>query len=244
MSISSDAAATTVGIANGAAAKALTLGSTNTTSASTLQSGSGGISVNSNGGALALVSGIGALSISADAAATTLTIGTGAAVKALTLGSTNTTSSVTIDCGTLGVSVGASANAHTSTFGSTNTTSTTVIQSGSGGITMTGNITASGDITINGAAKQLKVEGGAVTDFIGSSVLTAGTVTIANTNIKATDRIFLSRTAANASTTMGMLSYTISAGASFTVTSLILGTPGSTQTADVSSFVYFIVAQV
>lgn len=112
-------------------------------------------------------------------------------------------------------------------------------------------VTASGDITttagnviISGAGKQLRVEGGAVTDFIGTGTLTAGTVTIANTNIATTDRIFIQRTAANASTTLGQFSYTISAGASFTVTSLILGTPGSTQTGDLSSFTYFIVRQV
>jgi len=85
------------------------------------------------------------------------------------------------------------------------------------------------------------VNGGAVTDFIGTGVLTAGTQTIANTNIAAGDVILLTRTAVNASTTLGMLTYTISAGASFTVTSVILGTPGSTQTADVSSYAYFIV---
>jgi len=112
-------------------------------------------------------------------------------------------------------------------------------------------LTASGDITttagnvvISGAGKGLQIEGGAVTDTIGTGTLAAGTVTIANTNIAATDRIFIQRTAANASTTLGELSYTISAGASFTVTSLILGTPGSTQTGDLSSFTYLIVRQL
>lgn len=101
-----------------------------------------------------------------------------------------------------------------------------------------------GNISIVGEGKQLRVEGGAVTDFIGTGTLAAGTVTIANTNIAATDRIFISRIASNGSTTFGVLSYTISAGASFTVTSLILGTPGSTQTGDTSTFAYFIVRQL
>lgn len=125
------------------------------------------------------------------------------------------------------------------------------IGNATGNTAVTGNITASGNITtsagnvvINGAAKQLQVHGGAVTDFIGTATLASGTVTIANTNIAAGDRIFISRTAANASTTLGEFSYTISAGASFTVTSLILGTPGSPQTGDLSSFAYFIVRQV
>jgi hypothetical protein len=136
---------------------------------------------------------------------------------------------------TVAIATGAGANAIT--IGSTNTTSATTIQAGSGGINLTG------DVSLTAVATKISLNGGAVTDFIGSSVLTAGTVTIANTNIAAGDRIFLSRTAANASVTLGELTYTISAGASFTVTSLILGTPASTQIADVSSFSYIIFRQ-
>jgi hypothetical protein len=111
-------------------------------------------------------------------------------------------------------------------------------------LTTSGDYTASGNVIINAAGKQLRVHGGAVTDFIGTGTLASGTVTIANTNIASTDRIFTQRIAANGSTTLGMLSYTISAAASFTITSLIEGTPGSTQTADTSTFAYFIVRQV
>jgi hypothetical protein len=134
------------------------------------------------------------------------------------------------------------------------------IGNATGNTAMTGSLTAStsltataGDITatlgnviINGAAKQLRVHGGAVTDFIGTAVLGSGTgtVTVANTNIAATDRIFLQRIAANASTTLGELSYTISATTSFTITSLILGTPASPQTGDASTVAYFIVRQI
>lgn len=130
--------------------------------------------------------------------------------------------------------------------GSGSFTSLTVTGTSTLGTTnITGNETiTTGNVIINSAGQQLQVHGGAVTDFIGTGTLVAGTVTIANTNIAATDRIFPSRTAANASTTLGELSYTISAGASFTVTSLILGTPASTQTGDLSSFAYFIVRQV
>lgn len=109
----------------------------------------------------------------------------------------------------------------------------------SGGVTVT-----AGNAVLNGAASQLRVHGGAVTDFIGTATLVSGTVTIANTNIASTDRIIIQRIAANASTTLGEFSYTISAATSFTITSLILGTPASTQTADVSSVFYFIVRQV
>lgn len=110
------------------------------------------------------------------------------------------------------------------------------LTSGTGNVSVTG-----GHLSIASVAKTLLVNGGAVTDFIGTGVLTAGTQTIANTNIAAGDVILLTRTAVNASVTLGMLTYTISAGASFTVTSVILGTPASTQTADVSSYAYFIV---
>ncbi len=78
----------------------------------------------------------------------------------------------------------------------------------------------------------------------GTAVLTLGTVTVLNTNIATGDLIFLSRIASNGSVTLGEYTYTISNAASFTVTSLILGTPASTQVADVSSFAYFIVRPV
>lgn len=108
-----------------------------------------------------------------------------------------------------------------------------------------GDITATaGNVVINGAGNMLQIKSGAVTDFIGTGTLVSGTVTIANTNIATGDVILITRTAANASTTLGILTYTISAATSFTVTSLILGTPGSTQTGDLSSFAYVIVRPV
>lgn len=117
------------------------------------------------------------------------------------------------------------------------------IGNATGNTAITGTLNAGGNVNLTAVATKISYNGGAATDFIGSGTLTAGTVTIANTNIAATDRILVQRTAANASTTLGMLSYTISAGASFTVNSLIVGTPGSVETGDASSFVYFIVGQ-
>lgn len=112
-------------------------------------------------------------------------------------------------------------------------------------------VTASGDITttagnviVSGAAKQLRVEGGAVTDFIGTGTLVNGVLAIANTNIAAGDRIFLQRTAVNASTALGMLTYAISAATSFTVTAIETATPADTEVNDQSSFSYFIVRQL
>jgi hypothetical protein len=99
-------------------------------------------------------------------------------------------------------------------------------------------------LTIATTGNGLRIKGGAVTDMVGTAVLSSGTVTVANTNIATGDLILLSRVAANASTTLGVLSYTISTGASFTINALILGTPGSVQTGDLSSVAYIIVRPV
>lgn len=148
LGISNDASATTVSLATGAAVKTVTLGSTNTTSATTVQSGSGALNITSTNGALTINSGTGALGISTDASATTVSLATGAAVKTVTLGSTNGASVTTIACGTGGASFGATANNHTTTVGTTNGTATTVVQAGSGGITLTGAVTSANAISI------------------------------------------------------------------------------------------------
>lgn len=206
------AAQCTLGIASGAGVKLVTLGSTNTTSSTTIQSGSGGISITSTNSALSVNSGTGTLSISNDSSATTLNIGTGSAAK-------------------------------TTTLGSTNTTSATTVQSGSGGITLTGETTlGSGNFIINTAAKQLRVHGGAATDFIGQATLTNGTVTVSNTNIATTDRVFIQRSAKNASTAYGVFQVTITASTNFVITSCKSDT--TTETGDASTVDYFIVRQV
>lgn len=99
VSLATDATASTINIGTGAGAKTSTFGSTNSTSATTVQSGSGALNVTSTNGALTVNSGTGALSISNDSSATTVNIATGAAVKTLTVGSTNSTSSTAINSG-------------------------------------------------------------------------------------------------------------------------------------------------
>jgi hypothetical protein len=94
------------------------------------------------------------------------------------------------------------------------------------------------------AATQLQMEGGAVTDFIGQATLVAGTVTVANTNIAAADKIFVQRESVNGSTALGILDVSISAATSFTITALQPGTPASTETNDISIVNYFIVRQL
>jgi hypothetical protein len=105
-------------------------------------------------------------------------------------------------------------------------------------------IATDGNIVLEGAASQLQIEGGAVTDFIGQATLVAGTVTVANTNIAATDKIFLSREGVGASTALGVLNVSITPGTSFTITSLDAGTPANTETGDISTINYFIVRQL
>lgn len=108
LGISTDASATTVSLATGGAVKAVTLGSTNSTSATTVQSGSGALNVTSatgnigistTNGTITLASGTGEVDISADATNTTVKLATGAGVKLLTIGSTNSTSATTINSG-------------------------------------------------------------------------------------------------------------------------------------------------
>ncbi len=170
VSISTDASATTVNVATGGAVKTSTFGSTNSTSATTVQSGSGALNVTSTNGALTVNSGTGALGISTDASATTVSLATGGAVKTVTLGSTNSTSATTVQSGSgalnvtstngamtinsgtgaLSVSNDASATTvnlatgaavKTVTLGSTNTTSSTAIKSGSGNVAINSGLT-------------------------------------------------------------------------------------------------------
>lgn len=100
---------------------------------------------------------------------------------------------------------------------------------------VTGNLDIqAGNLQLTGAATQLQMEGGAVTDFIGSAVLVAGSVVVANTNIAANDLILLSRSTSGG--TPGNLSYVISAGASFTI--------NSSSGTDTSTIAYVIVRQL
>lgn len=76
---------------------------------------------------------------------------------------------------------------------------------------------AKGDLNISATGKGLGVKSGAVTDSVGAATLAAGTVTIANTNIKTGDIIIWSRFTNGG--TLGDISYTIIDSTSFTFTS-------------------------
>lgn len=136
--LSDDAANTTVNLATGGAIKTTILGSVNSTSATTVQSGSGALNVTATGGALTINSGVGALGISTDASATTISIGTGGAVKGLTLGSVSSTSGTTLQSGTTGIGITATngpitINAGTGTIGIATDGTTETINIGTGG---------------------------------------------------------------------------------------------------------------
>src|SRR5690606_1546480 len=107
-----------------------------------------------------------------------------------------------------------------------------------------GDITATlGNIIVNGAAQQFRCHGGAVTDFIGQATLTAGTVTVLNTNIAATDRIFVTRSSKNGSTAYGVFEVVITPATNFVITAC-KPADTTTETNDTSIVDYLIVRQV
>lgn len=149
------------------------------------------------------------------AATTTITAGTGI---------TATTGNIVASAGNISATLGSVAAATTVTAG-------------------TDLVSTAGNVLINGAAKQLRVHGGAVTDFIGTATLVSGTVTIANTNIAATDRIFVQRSAVNASTALGLFKVVKTAATNFIITAC-KPADATTETGDASTVDYFIVRQL
>lgn len=187
-----------IDIGNGAAVKTVALGSSNTTSTTTLLSGSGGVNINAsnnqptninsgtstgtltlgNATGPAVVTGVGTITLNNDAAAMTTGIGTGTTTGTVTIGGT----------GAQTISVGNGAAAKTVNLGSSNTTSTTTILSGSGGIllnkdnnqpTEIGTGTSTGAISIGSGATAQTVAiangAGAKTTTLGSTNTTSTT---------------------------------------------------------------------
>lgn len=108
---------------------------------------------------------------------------------------------------------------------------------------------SSGDVAINQnlsietTGKQLQVKGGAATDNVGQATLSSGTVTVAHTGIKATDRIFVTRSDLNGSTELGVLDVSITASTNFIIDARD-PTDATVATGDVSVIDYFIVNQL
>lgn len=107
----------------------------------------------------------------------------------------------------------------------------------------TGNVSVSSNLVLSSVATQIQMNGGAVTDFIGTATLNNGVITVNNTNIAAGDQIYITRQDINGSTALGDLTYTISAGASFTITSVTRADPAVTETNDDSILFYIIFRQ-
>ena len=114
INIGDDAVAQTLNLNTGAAAKLTVLGSDNTTSGTTIEAGTSGLTMTSTdvadldaAGDISLNSSAGDIYIGNDAVSQTVEINTGAAIKATIIGSTNTTSGTAIQAGTNGVDIDA-----------------------------------------------------------------------------------------------------------------------------------------
>jgi len=93
-----------------------------------------------------------------------------------------------------------------------------------------GDVEQNGDLSFNVIAKGLHIKSGAAHAKAGNATLVGGTVTVTNTTISANSVIYLSRKTAGGTT--GELTYTLSAGASFTINSA-----SGTDTSVVSYFI-------
>jgi len=100
-----------------------------------------------------------------------------------------------------------------------------------------------GNLLLSNVATQIQMNGGAVTDFIGQATLATGTVTVANTNIAAGDRIFLTRSALNGSTALGELVSVITPATNFVISSVSVADATTVIAGDASIVDYVIVRQ-
>lgn len=145
------------------------------------------------------------------------------------------------DTGTATPSSGNIKHAGTANEITTAASGATITYSLPAAITAPGSLTTTSTLT---AGTELGVTGGAATDYIGQATLASGTVTVANTNIAATDRIFVTRSDLNSSSALGELVITITPATSFTITSVSIADGSTTITGDTSIVDYVIIAQV
>lgn len=168
--------------------------------------------------------------------------GTTPAAGTFTTASITTATATTLNATTITTNVAAAKLSLTATTMSAAGTDAdidiTLTPKGTGDVNVTG-----GNLAIETAAKQLQVNGGAVTDFIGQATLTAGTVTVANTNIAAADRVLVTRHGINGSTALGVFDVAITPATSFSITARKTA-DATTETNDVSIVDYFIVREL
>ena len=143
------------------------------------------------------------------------------------------------------VSIGADAAAQTILIGTGTAAKTVAIGSATAGSTLildaASRVEIQPDLLLATAGTKIIMNGGADTDFIGTATLAGGTVTVANTNIAANDRIMLSRRTAGGGA-VGFLTYVITPATNFVITSVdALGAPVVTDTGAID---YIIVRQI
>ncbi len=247
------ASVNTFGNATGATSVTVTSGTGGISLAST---GTGDIAIDSDDtllldadGVLELNSSAGVISIGNDADNQNINLGT-AGTRTIAIGSSAATETVLGTCninasGAAVTTIGTGGTGAVNIGNATGNTAVTGSLTASTSLTATaGDITATlGNVVINGAAKQLRCHGGAVTDFIGQATLNTGTVTVLNTNIAAADKIFVSRQGINGSTALGVFNVAITPATSFSITALKTS-DATTETNDASIVDYFIVRQV
>jgi len=176
-----------INIGTGAANRTITIGNVTTTTAVNVNTGTAGTTYTTTNGIFTLATGTGAITISDDAAATTLKFGTGGAAKAVTIGSTNTTSGLTLNSGSGGIkAIGVASvsvanknyvtiNTSTGALGSDTGPSSSITITGDSGGGLTGN-----SFTFTGGSTGLTFAGAGSTETLG------GTLAIANGGTNAT----------------------------------------------------------
>jgi hypothetical protein len=216
----------TISVGNGAGAKTVNLGSNNTTSTTTILSGSGGVLIN-------------------DANNQPTTINSGTSTGTVSIASGSGTQTVSLGDGTTGVK--------TVSLGSTNTTSTTNINSGSGAVNVNAsnnqpvNIatgTSTGTVTVGGTGTQTIAVGdgaGVKTVSLGSSNTTSTTTILSgsgglNQNVNNNQPTNINTGTSTGTVTVGGTgTQTIALGNGAGAKTVRLGSTNTTSTTDINS---------
>lgn len=256
----------TVGIGTDNAANAITVGTGTTARAIHIGDSAAAhvITIGSITGAASITERVGTGNYSLDGAATSTytfapsttsgTInfgGTGANIGTMTIAGGTGAQTVAIANSTGGktISLATGAGANAVTIGSTNTTSATTIQSGSGGITMTGAISLTGNLTLVAAGNKINHTSVATTttagaNSIGSVTLVGGTATINTTAVTTNSliKIWRQTVGATGAAALGELSVgAIVNATSFVINSWQQANATALQASDVSNIGWEIV---
>lgn len=172
------------------------IGSTHTTSNTTVQSGTGLLAINGLGSVT--IDSVGALELNASAGA--VNIMTDAVAATTTIGNITGASSIDIRCGTGAANFAASATDHTTIVGSLTGVSASTFRSGTGALTLAGlgavtlsgvttlDIDTGGALTINSSGSSINIGNDVVTQAVniatgGERILTLGSSTTASQTV-------------------------------------------------------------